>query len=608
MELGRQLGVQSPSLGSEKSSQSRSPILSSTVEVAVKFTNSSDSLTVRNNQFQIQYTDNGVRSQLAGAFSYLLKSLDQKSNSGQASPPLQKQLIALDKPLALPLPDSINKLLKINGVSHEQLLKLTTKSGGYALGEGKLTGKQLILNQDTAINLKSSALRETHYRVSIIQYKGQLKLSLSPILAKTNVTLTPIGIVSSQGAGSTSGQANSGIQTRIETSTLYRETIKHLNQSQTEKPWVYSPEVAALNKKGVEIAKSLSQSVVNSDTRKLAQVFNTNGKGTPLFDKGQNAPDPTKPESRIGSPSAIDNRAKQLQEISSTLTTKLATSPKEVPDSALRTEKLSNRDSQVTSSKSMPSDNSKTLLNLLSTKLPGFFPNALEELAKPDTLKNELISSSGISLSQNLASSTLVNPTNTNALSTLFQLLLGLRANATGAQISKQLLQQLQKLQQTHQIDSNLLNRLNKAGMLETSAQIASSFQLYQQASTQEHQGTNWYFALPYQVNDRQEQFEGHFENGNSDDDSQSQEWRLQLKFHLNQGSMLVMAHKRSEKLSLTFKTESDELLNRINQHISPLDKKLSALGFNLEEIKTQFQVIPATLLPGDYYLVHTSA
>lgn len=598
MELSQQLGALTASLGQEKALQSRSAIASSTIDVSLKFATGADSLIVRNNQFQISYSDNSVRAQLSNAISYLLKPSGEKSNKTQETA-IQRQLVALGKPHDLPIPESISKLLKINNVSQRQLLALASQPNGYPLGEGKLTGKQLLLNQETAINLDGPKLKEVNYRANLVQNQGRLSLRLSPILVKTLVNLTPSGPVSAQDISSTSPQASNQIQTRVETATLFRETIKHLSQTQTEKQATQASEVTAQGKKGLEIAKTLSQSVASLQPIKLAEAFDPAKITQTNREMSRVNPQLQTPKDQASSTPASQptvQSTKQLKEITASLASSLTPKAQPIQDESLAKEQ-NQRPTPV---------NSASLLAQLTTKLPSFLPHSLEDLAQPHTLKNELVSSSYLNLAQ--AASPIAAQTNAGALSTLFVLLLGVRANASGAQISKQLLEQIQKLQQSYQLDPALLSRLHKANLLETSAQIASGFQLYQQASTQDQQGINWYFSLPYQLNDKQEQFEGRFEQGENDKDEQSKEWRLQLKFNLTQGSMLVMAHKHSDELALTFKSESDELLKKINQYINPLNQKLNALGFSIDDIKTQYQIVPATLLPGDYYLVQAKA
>ncbi|BFL84892.1 hypothetical protein LFREDSHE_33420 [Shewanella baltica] len=49
-------------------------------------------------------------------------------------------------------------------------------------------------------------------------------------------------------------------------------------------------------------------------------------------------------------------------------------------------------------------------------------------------------------------------------------------------------------------------------------------------------------------------------------------------------------------------------LLNKVNNFLTPLSQKLSQLGFTPGELSTQIAQVPATLLPGDHFLVKTKA
>lgn len=139
--------------------------------------------------------------------------------------------------------------------------------------------------------------------------------------------------------------------------------------------------------------------------------------------------------------------------------------------------------------------------------------------------------------------------------------------------------------------------------------QLATSLHLYQQASGENNGNIVWFFALPYSINQRHEQLEGKFEQENDADEQQKHNgWHLQLKFNLAQGPLLISARYHQQLLEIQFKGNNQTLLNKVDNFLAPLSQKLSQLGFTTSELSTQIAPVPATLLPGDHFLVKTKA
>ncbi|MCH1931736.1 flagellar hook-length control protein FliK [Shewanella sp. A25] len=253
----------------------------------------------------------------------------------------------------------------------------------------------------------------------------------------------------------------------------------------------------------------------------------------------------------------------------------------------------------------------KTGMNLASEllkHLPHLHPTPLGQLSELAELKDNLFGLASLNLASPQINST--SPyLNANAITSLFQLLLGFRANNDTTQISKKLANYLEQLQAKTGFADNHLAQLTKAGGLETMGQLASSLHLYQQASSENNGNLVWFFALPYGINQRQEQLEGKFEQQADEDEQQkSPNWLLQLKFNLAQGPLLIAARYHQQTLDLQFKGNSEQLLNRVDMFLPPLGQKLSQLGFTPGELSTQIAQVPATLLPGDHFLVKTKA
>ncbi len=630
MELNKTVIASRPSKESHHSRQAYSGPNNTTNSVKLDFSQSGDSLTIRNSQFQIQYSTSNTRAQLLNAFGYLLApSLRQAKQPDTGLPEkLHRQLIAIAKPHLMPLPNSITKLLKINGISPSQLAQLIGQQNGYRLGEGQLSGKQLVINNQAALMLQEPTLKPGRYDATIVNIKGELQLSLSPIIKKTEVILTPLSNSETKPLSTQSSTNTEEVRTRLESAALYRQLIKQLATSQPSTSTKDS-NTLILNDKGIELANKLCQSLKKMTSSELASAYqgrtakgslaNTVSSLEAHVAKANISPG-NKPQPQISnspiqeeqlpSQSAINPKtpslASQLKRVSQSLASTLESLA--APNSKLSTQ----GQAQITNTQDTSAP-SQALFSKLATKLPQFFPANLLELAKPELLKQELLTTSLLDINHPLpvtATSTQTNLSalaNAGALTVIFQLLLGVKSTTNGTKLSQQLFKQLQKLQQRHQIESNLLSQLARTGTLEKTAQLAQSVQLYQQASSLDQQGINWYFNLPYQLNNKYEQFEGHFEKTETDDSDESG-WRLQLKFNLTHGPMLIQAHKHQNGLNLIFKSESTYLLNQLEQHTAALSEKLRAVGLPTSEISTQKQKIAATLLPGDYYLVQAKA
>ncbi|MEH6465331.1 MAG: flagellar hook-length control protein FliK [Shewanella psychromarinicola] len=256
------------------------------------------------------------------------------------------------------------------------------------------------------------------------------------------------------------------------------------------------------------------------------------------------------------------------------------------------------------------------LASELFKHLPQISPHPLSALSDPALLSSELHSLAALNLAHtSLSHSGSSHPSplfSGSAITTLFQLLLGVKSKSTGAGISEKLQAHFAQLQQRTlsklSANSGLLAALDKLGGADSMAQLASSIALYQQASTDPNQPMTWYFALPYSINQRDEQFEGKFEQENDPDKDKKTGWKLQLKFNLAQGSLLICAHKQAEVLDIQFKGNNQMLLAKVESFNQALSDKITQIGFTPGKLTTQLAQIPATLLPGDHYLVKTRA
>ncbi|CAM3994771.1 hypothetical protein [Shewanella aquimarina] len=246
----------------------------------------------------------------------------------------------------------------------------------------------------------------------------------------------------------------------------------------------------------------------------------------------------------------------------------------------------------------------RNLLQLVQQLLPLAFPRPLSELASPSSLRQELIDSlAGIAAPPAPVASLGSITSHAGTIGVLFQLLLGRQVKT---QTSGKASSQVQGLQQLAS-GSQLLGLLEKSGGLESLGKLISNLSLYQQASSDSPQSTNWYFTLPYMIEHRHEELEGHFSQDEQEKNS-SPHWRLQLKFNLSQAGLLINADVKDGRLNLGFTSEDQNLLDRIEQRLMGLEQKIQAIGITPNKIRTQVSQVPASLLPGEHYLVKIKA
>lgn len=259
----------------------------------------------------------------------------------------------------------------------------------------------------------------------------------------------------------------------------------------------------------------------------------------------------------------------------------------------------------------------KSLATLLFKLLPQIHPSMLRTLALPSKVQEELIGLLNLNSTVEVNAVARASMSHMNSVSLLFQLLLGVKtAGFTGkpgsdssSKLSTSSQKYLQKLQAQLGVNHSLLSMFDKAGTTETIAKLVNNLNLYSQASNDNNGQANWYFTLPYSLNQHQDQLEGQFtkEESNQEDNNNSN-WRLQLKFNLAQGPLLIKTQVKDNHLDMTFNGEDDTLLNKIDLLLPPLMEKLVDIGLTPEKVVTKRTKVPATLLPGDHYLVKIKA
>lgn len=514
---------------------------------------------------------------------------------------VQTQLVLLAQAIQIKLPNSLVALAVQNGVSTEQLSQLASRPHGYPLPNAVINQQQLTFVDGPTIKLDHAHLAKGQYLVNIVNVNQRLVLTLTPIQSEVKVSLTPTTktpdstITAKQDSIVLSkpepAQMLNLLFKKLETSLLTESTLKN-NPQTNEQPQ---------SERVIKLTQSTEQP--NIQSKAAATLDTTSNTKIDTLSAQKMAKEIANSLNQLSAktPPSLDTKY-----VTASNTDKVTLAPIEVLQKALS--KAGALPVMTKTANHAPQNLALELLKLL----PQLAPQPMTTLTEPNQLLGELHSISGLNLAQTTPPATQSQLFSGGAVSTLFQLLLGIKAQNGGKQISEKLQNHLQLLQRLtggrSSSSGGLLGLLEKAGTLDSMSQLANSFQLYQQASSSSDQTVNWYFALPYSLNQRNEQFEGHFQKESDKDTKDKAGWRLQLKFNLSQGAILIMAHKKGDVLNLQFKGNNQQLLDKISSFDQALLQKISQIGFTPGEFSTQIANVPATLLPGDHFLVKTRA
>ncbi|MBB1382373.1 hypothetical protein H5071_10525, partial [Shewanella sp. SR41-2] len=550
------------------------------------------------------------------------------------------QLVLLAQPIQLALPQGLEELAKQNGVSTQQLASLAARVQGYPLPTAIIDQGKLTFSGGTSIQLSpNTALNSGQYLAKVVVQHQQLQLTLTPVIAEISVNLTKLPAPPQ--APQTLESANI-IITKNEPAQILSQFLKKLESTplpiidnavkgsdvQQKTPNELTPSSAKVGQDSTAV-KTLTPVTQQQSSSGLSAESNLAKTGSNMAQQANLAKSavnntveqtalPTKSVAEQNTPkvnnaSAIDNSAKNNppnNPASNKMNSDSDPAPIEVLNKALSKAGAMPIKQQL--SQQIPHN----LASELFKHLPQISPHPLSALSDPALLSSELYSLAALNLAHTqLGHSTSAQPSplfSGSAITTLFQLLLGVKTKSTGSGISDKLQAHLAQLQQRTlsklSANSGLLAALDKLGGADSLAQLANSIALYQHASTDPNQAMTWYFALPYSINQRGEQFEGKFEQENDSDKDKKAGWKLQLKFNLAQGSLLICAHKQAEVLDIQFKGNNQMLLTKVERFNQALSDKITQIGFTPGKLTTQLAQIPATLLPGDHYLVKTRA
>ena len=579
--------------------------------------------------------------ELAPATSSTTPTSSTAQASGINIKPISTQLILLAQTVQFALPQPLTDLATQNGVSTTQLAALASRAQGYPLPTAQISQGQLTFTDGPSLKLPiKTVLNDGQYLAKVVLNQQQLQLALTPVIGEIKVDLLK------QAPILTPQQQANIVVTKNEPAQILSQFLKKLESIPL--PNTNTPTTNDIGKLHTQTTQPSSTAAGSSIGDKNANIpasnINLTESSKTKIQNPLSARSPIAPQQEVSNTKSeqhgVNLKTDGVNIAGAKHAVNHATSQSVLPAGSSTSHKPSaefssqqtvsvNKDPQpievlnkaLSKAGAMPikQQHSLQLPNSLASELlkhlPQISPHPLSALSDPHLLSQELLSLAGLNLTQSQAQS---NSTMTStlysggAITTLFQLLLGVKANTSGLGMSAKLQEHLNQLQQRTLAkltgNAGLLSALDKLGGADSLAQLASSIAMYQQASTDPNQSMTWYFALPYSINQRDEQFEGKFEQENPQDKDNNNGWKLQLKFNLAQGSLLICAHKKDDKLDIQFKGNSQALLAKVNSFNGSLANKISQIGLTPGTFSTQLTQIPATLLPGDHYLVKTRA
>jgi len=551
----------------------------------------------------------------------------QATSSGSAVPQpsqtITTQLVLLAQSIQLALPPALEDLAKQNGVSTQQLTTLAARPQGYPLPTAVIAQGQLTFSGGASITLApNTALNSGQYLAKVVVQQQQLQLTLTPVIAEVNVNLTKLA----QAPQATStDQASNIVITKNEPAQILSQFLKKLSSTPLPAPGnavkgsdlqPKMPAAFAATLPGTLLGTSTAKSTLDNGAVKLPASTQPN---TATAKSAQPLTVSTHPAAaaKLTQKNSLQPQVQnQHQAITSSANSAIANKSNTDPAPIEVLNKALSKAGAMPIKQALTQQVAHNLATELFKHLPQIRPHPLSALTDPALLSSELRSLAALNLAHTpLSHSPASSPSavfSGSAITTLFQLLLGVKTKSAGSGISAKLQAHLAQLQQQTlsklSANSGLLGALDKLGGADSLAQLASSVTLYQQASTDPNQAVTWYFALPYSINQRDEQFEGKFEPEQDQDEDKKGGWKLQLKFNLAQGSLLICAHKQADVLDIQFKGNNQMLLTKVEGFNSALTAKIAQIGFTPGKLTTQLAPIPATLLPGDHYLVKTRA
>ncbi|ACA85932.1 flagellar hook-length control protein FliK [Shewanella woodyi] len=569
---------------------------------------------IRGNHYNIDLLANQVKLNHSSIVDYLIKvpsSSHSTTNETKQLTATINKLISLGQSISLELPQALKGLVKESGINLNQLKLLSSRKGGYPIPPAHLLNRALTLSNGLKLTLPHSTtlpatqatgssqivvLPEIHF------VKNQWLLILKPVVAETEIKLS---LASSDKSSMTlEGDKNSIIQAKPEIAKLYSHLFKPLSKISTEP---LTPNQVTSNDATRSEKLPTPPPIMPTGSIGEKNIALTNKKSeqqTPTAsDKPQIAQHKPLNQANIDIKQQVTIEAGKANETAAS-----NTQTKQALMLAALNKAFGKAGSLPESESTKPSQNN--IANLLTKLLPNLTPSMLSSLARPSSIRGELLDQFKFNTPFDTKAINNATLSHTNSLSLLFHLLLGLKSEQVNSavKISAATREYFQKAQQRTGISNLLLTMLDKAGTTESLGKLISNLTLYAQASNDNNGQSNWYFTLPYSFNQHQDNLEGHFSQENRDDEDKQADWKLQLKFNLSQGPILFQAHVIDSKLTMTINAEHSEQLKKIDTQLPLLIKKLSDIGLTPEKVSAQYSKLPATLLPGEHFLVKIKA
>lgn len=594
-----------------------------------------DSIILNGTEYNLKLVNAQQRQILLTANSFLVTPNAQ--NSSTPTTIVQNstsQLLALATPLVLKIPEAVINLAQQNGISQTQLSTLAARTQGYPLPNVTIVNKEFQFANGTVVAQDPGPqLNQGEFIAKIAFQQGRPILLLTPIQSKLEII---IGAPVNETQVPTNKPSSDLVIAKIEPAQIIASFLKKLENinflpEPTKQMVTAKVDIMQLQSKvDVPSAPTATGSQNISNAQVITPTTKDRGQISTQNSALENRLVGQSPTSQMGenvnSKNGLPQSSKTSQEILSVSPTDINKLKNILGSSNQKSEQPGNDAKTDTSIKvadvlqkafnkagALPielsrSNSNSNLASELLKHLPHLGLPPLSQLNDIDELKANILGLASLNLAtpQSNQASILING---SAITSLFQLLLGFKANNNSNSVSKKLADYLEQLQAKVGFSTKLLGQLSKAGGLDSMGVLASNLHLYQQASNESAGNLVWFFALPYGINQRQEQLEGKFEQeADPDDPDKKMGWRLQLKFNLAQGPLLISAQNHNQQLDIQFKGNSQILLNKVNNFLTPLSQKLSQLGFTPGELSTQIAQVPATLLPGDHFLVKTKA
>ena len=576
----------------------------------IKITSELQQISIKGINYNINALPNQAKQNIASAVDYLIKltvdPIATTTQQHQLTTSISK-LVTLGKMITLALPVEIKLLIKAGDLNLNQLKLLSARNGGYPLPHAQLIGRNLILSNGLKIKLPSSIILPTKQSTDLRQIavipsvhfdNKKWLLNLKPIITETDIKLS---LAEPSEKSATILEKLPLVRAKPEIARLYTLLIKPL-----EKISIKDSSVSVISpnqSKPITPQGHQHANLQDLKTHLHTPQKHTDANSHQQLEQAKEASLNIQSNAKQDSGKLIANEKTTAQQDTKQILMLAALNKAFGKAGSLPVEVISKQESQHSLA---------TLLNKLIPQIP---PSTLVSLTNPNKIQSELIGQ--LKLSSPLDVNVLAKPllSHMSSISLLFHLLLGLKANplntnieSSKVKLSQVTLKYFQQIQQKLATSHSLLSMLDKAGTTEAVGKLVSNLNLYSQASGEINGTTNWYFTLPYSLNQHQDNLEGHFTQEKNNDNDKSANWKLQLKFNLLQGPILIQAQVNEAHLNMTINAENTEQLKRINSLLPPLVKKLSDIGLTPEKVSTQYSKLPASLLPGNHFLVKIKA